>query len=292
MDINGKTRVCGLIGNPVEHTLSPLIHNTLAKRLGQNLVYVPFLVSGGADEVQKAVEGAFSLNVLGLNVTVPHKETVAGILQQKDELAEKIGAVNTLVRTPQGYKGYNTDMTGLYRAMTSEGIVIQGQELILLGAGGAARAVAFLCAGYGAKRVFLMNRSLDKAGKVAREVFEKTGRDCMVPMALTDYTSLPEGKFLAIQCTSVGLYPDTEQAVIMERAFYEKVHTGYDLIYRPCDTKFMRLVRESGGSAYHGLKMLLYQGIHAYELWNDRIVPQETVMEIYKQMKEEMGIEA
>lgn len=288
MTIDGYTRTCGLIGNPVEHTLSPFIHNTLAEKLAHNLVYVPFHVEEG--QVLPAISGAYALNLLGLNVTVPYKSQVMDGLIQIDELAEKIGAVNTLVRMEGGFKGYNTDMPGLYRAMSSEGIQIEGQEIILLGAGGAARAVAFLCASKNASRVYLLNRSLEKAEAVAGEVNEKTGKEVIYPMVLSDYHCLPDQKFLAIQATSVGLYPDVDKAVIEDEAFYRKIHTGYDLIYKPSDTRFMQLVRGQGGKAFHGLKMLLYQGIIAYELWNDLSVPEEMALEIYEVLKEKMGI--
>ncbi len=288
MEINGYTRTCGLMGNPVEHTMSPLIHNTLAKKLSHNLVYVPFHVEQG--EVISALKGAYGLNLLGLNVTVPYKSQVMEGLAETDELAEKIGAVNTLVRTEGGFKGYNTDMPGLYRAMCSEGIQLEGQDVILLGAGGAARAVAFLCASKNVSGVYLLNRSLDKAREVAREVNEKAGKECICPMALSDYEALPDKKFLAIQATSVGLYPDTDKAVIEDEAFYRKIHTGYDLIYKPAETKFMRLVKKQGGRAFHGLKMLLYQGIIAYELWNELKVSEETALEVYEVLKEKMEI--
>ena len=288
MTIDGYTRTCGLIGNPVEHTLSPFIHNTLAKLLSHNLVYVPFHVEEG--QVLSAVQGAYALNLLGLNVTVPYKSQVMEGLIEIDELAERIGAVNTLVRVESGFKGYNTDMPGLYRAMSSEGIQIEGQEVILLGAGGAARAVAFLCASKNAARVYLLNRSIEKAREVAGEVNEKTGKDVMYPMALSDYHCLPNQRFLAIQATSVGLYPDTEQAVIEDEAFYRKIHTGYDLIYKPSNTRFMQLVQKQGGKAYHGLKMLLYQGIIAYELWNELAVSEEMASEVYEVLKKKMGM--
>lgn len=288
MTIDGYTRTCGLIGNPVEHTLSPFIHNTLAKKLSHNLVYVPFHVEEG--QILSAINGAYALNLLGLNVTVPYKSQAMEGLIQIDELAEKIGAVNTLVRMEGGFKGYNTDMPGLYRAMSSEGIQIEGQEVILLGAGGAARAVAFLCASKNASRVYLLNRSLEKAEAVAGEVNEKTGKEVIYPMALSDYHRLPDQKFLAIQATSVGLYPDVGKAVIEDEAFYRKVHTGYDLIYKPSDTRFMQLVRGQGGKAFHGLKMLLYQGIIAYELWNEISVPEEMALEVFEVLKEKVGI--
>lgn len=286
--IDGRTRVCGLIGNPVEHTMSPVIHNTLAEREGRNLVYVPFRVAEGG--LAAAVEGAFAMNILGLNVTVPYKSEVLGSLKAVDEMAGKIGAVNTLVRLDNGYKGYNTDMMGLYRAMCAEGIRLEGEEILLLGAGGAARAVAFMCVSHGAEHVYMLNRTVEKAGQAAAEVNKIFGRNCVIPLSAMDYNSLPDKKYLAIQATSVGLYPAVEDALITDRAFYERIHTGFDLIYRPAKTKFMSCVMECGGQAFHGLKMLLYQGIIAYELWNGVTVTEEDALLIYEEMKKEMGI--
>lgn len=285
MEINGKTRTCGLIGNPVEHTLSPMIHNTLAKRFGHNLVYVPFPVERG--RITDAVKGAEALRLLGLNVTVPYKSEVIPCLREVDSLAAAIGAVNTLAAVPGGFKGYNTDMEGLYRAMTAEHIQIADEEIILLGAGGASRAVAYLCAVKGAKRVYLLNRTVEKAQKVAEEVNRSVDRQVILPMALSDFDSLPERKFLAIQGTSVGLAPHVEDVVIADEKFYAKVHTGFDLIYSPWETRFMKLVKAGGGRAYNGLKMLLYQGIIAYELWNGVKVSGEDADAVYEKLKEQ-----
>lgn len=283
MKIDGKTNVCGLIGNPVEHTLSPMIHNTLAERMGHNLVYVPFPVEMG--KTAQAIAGALALNILGLNVTVPYKSEVIENLQDIDALARDIGAVNTLVRTDGGYKGYNTDMEGLYRAMLSEGVSIEGEQIILLGAGGAARAVAYLCATKGADKVYLLNRTFDKAQTVAAEVNNRTGREVIIPMPTENYVTLPDGKYLAIQGTSVGLAPNVNDAVIEDSAFYKMLHTGFDLIYSPWETKFMRLTKEHGGQAYNGLKMLLYQGIIAYELWNNVHVSEEDAQAVYEELR-------
>ncbi len=278
--INGNTRTCGVIGDPVGHTMSPLIHNTLARKFSHNLVYVPFRV--GEKDLSSAIKGAFALGLLGLNITVPHKGNVQKELVQIDGLAEKIGAVNTLVRAEGGFKGYNTDMPGLYRAMESEGINLEGEDVVLLGAGGAARAVAFLCASKNVARVYLLNRSIEKAKAVAKEVNGRTGKDLICPMALSDHRALPDKKFLAIQATSVGLYPDAGRAAIEDEGFYQRVHTGYDLIYKPTETRFMQLVKGQGGRAFNGLKMLLYQGIIAYELWNQVSVPKEMALEVYE----------
>ena len=268
--------------------MSPAIHNTLAKKLGLNLVYVPFLVE---QDLASAVKGAHALNVLGMNVTVPYKSEVLKSVCEVDPLAAQIGAVNTLVRMENGYKGYNTDMTGLYRAMTGYGIKIEGEEIIILGAGGAARAVAYLCVHHGAKKIYLLNRSVEKAVFIAEEIKKSTGKDCIEALPLQDYRKLGDGKKLCIQATSVGLSPNDHEAVIEDEAFYQKVHTGYDLIYRPTNTKFMQLVKAQGGQAYHGLKMLLYQGIEAFELWNNVSVGEALCHEVYEVMKHEMGIE-
>ncbi len=288
MKINGKTHTCGLIGNPVEHTMSPVIHNTLAEKMNINMVYVPFLVQ---QDLEAAVKGAYALNIQGMNVTVPYKSDVLGHLITVDDLAKSIGAVNTLVRTEGGYKGYNTDMTGLYHAMKSYGIRLEGEEIILLGAGGAARAVAYMCVYYKARKVYILNRTVDKAKSIAEEIYNATGKDVIVPMQLDDYKKLGNEKMLCIQATSVGLSPKDDEVIISDEEFYKKIHTGYDLIYRPTNTKFMQLVKAHGGEAYHGLKMLLYQGIEAFELWNQVQVDETLCEYVYEVMKGEMGIE-
>lgn len=284
VDVNGKTRTCGLIGNPVEHTLSPLIHNFLAEELGINMVYVPFHVEQG--QLASAVKGAFGLNILGCNVTVPYKNDVIEQLVDIDMLAKRIGAVNTLVRTENGYKGYNTDMTGLLRAMQSDGVEIAGEEVVILGAGGAARSVAFMCVSYGAKKVYILNRTVEKAQQIAEEVNASFETDVVCALALTEYKTLPEQKYLVLQSTSVGLSPHDDEAVIEDKAFYQLVKVGYDLIYNPWETKFMKLVKEHGGQSYNGLKMLLFQAIDAFELWNNCKINDERAFKAYELLQE------
>ncbi len=288
MKINGSTLTCGLIGNPVEHTLSPVIHNYLAEIENRNLVYVPFQVEN--NRIKEAVEGAYALNIHGLNITVPYKSAVIPCLAEMDRLAENIGAVNTLVRTQKGYKGFNTDMPGLFRAMETENYTIKGESIILLGAGGAARAVAMLCMEQEAKEIFILNRSVEKAMAVAEEVNGIYKENRIIPMALSDYRKLLDRKYLAIQATSVGLSPNVEDVVISEEAFYDKIETAVDLIYNPYETRFMSMVKAHGGRAMNGLKMLLYQGIIAYELWNDVKISEKTAKEILIRMKEELKI--
>ena len=287
MKIDGYTRTCGLIGNPVEHTMSPAIHNTLAEELSEKLVYVPFRVP--EDKLGEAVEGAFALNLLGCNVTVPYKSRVIPFLKEIDPLARDIGAVNTLVRVEDGFKGYNTDMPGLYRAMCGDGVRLEGEKALILGAGGVARAVAMLLSVHGASQIVILNRTVEKAERLAEEINTLSGRQLAEAMALTDYGALPRGeKYLAIQATNLGMFPRVEEAVIEDRAFYEKIHTGYDLIFNPSRTKFMSLVEEMGGRAFNGLRMLLYQGIIAYELWTGVKVDEELAGKAYGEMRHAM----
>lgn len=288
MEINGKTRFCGLIGNPVEHTVSPEIHNMLADRMGINMTYLPFHVEKGM--LSDAVKGALALNALGMNVTIPYKTDVTECIADIDPMAKAMESVNTLVRTEEGFKGYNTDLGGLFRAMLEDGVTLEGEEVIILGAGGVGRTVSFLCAMKGAKKIWLLNRSADKARKLAEEVTHKTGCDCIVPMAMEDWKQIPKGKFLAIQCTSVGLHPACNEAVIEDPAFYEMVHTGYDLIYRPARTIFMQMVEKAGGKAYNGLKMLIYQGVEAFEKWNNVTVPAQLVSEVYEYVQKKVEV--
>lgn len=286
--INGHTRTCGLLGNPVEHTMSPLIHNNLAEMTGVNLAYVPFHVPTGY--IGDAVKGAYALNLLGLNVTVPYKSDVIPFLKDIDSMAEQIGAVNTLVRMEDGFKGYNTDMPGLYRAMCSDDVNLVGEKVLILGAGGVARAVAMLMAEKDVAQVILLNRTVERAQKIAEEVNSIAGKELVIVMALSDYDKLPaEESYLAIQATSVGMHPNVDDVVIADEAFYKKVHTGYDLIFNPAETKFMQLVKASGGRAYNGAKMLLYQGVIAYELWTGCKISDEQADVIYGKMLEHMG---
>ena len=289
MEINGYTRVCGVMGHPVEHTMSPAIHNTLAENLNENLTYVPLHVPVGY--VKDAVKGAYALNFLGCNVTVPYKSDVIPYLVEIDELAKNIGAVNTLVRVEKGFKGYNTDMPGLYRAMCEDGVHIEGEQVLILGAGGVARAVAMLLADKGAKRVIILNRTVEKAQSIAVEVNGMVGRTLVTACDLEAYKMLPkEEKWLCVQATNVGMFPKQDEVLIEDPEFYQRIHTGYDLIFNPAKTRFMQLTEIAGGKSYNGLKMLLWQGIIAYELWTHTSVPNDLADKAFGAMKMAMGI--
>lgn len=276
MTVNGETRIIGIIGNPVRHTMSPAIHNYISEQLNKNMIYVPFEVTG---DVAAAVKGAFELGIVGMNVTVPWKSEVIKSLVDIDDMAKRIGAVNTLVRKENGYKGYNTDILGLERELIEEGVSLEGENTLLVGAGGAARAAAFLCCKHNAKTLTIINRTVEKAEAIAndvREYVKEMGKDTeVITYSLADYKKLDKDNYIAFQCTKIGLKED-DGAAIEDDDFYKKVKVGVDLIYRE-GTKFQLDVKKAGGKSYTGMKMLIFQGICAYELWNELTVSDEII---------------
>lgn len=287
-EIDGRTRICGLMANPVEHTLSPLIHNTVSERLGINMAYVPFKPE--KEGLADAVKGAYSLNVLGMNVSVPYKLQVMESLKEIDSMAEAIGAVNTLVRIEGGYKGYNTDILGLKRAMMLEGVAIKDKPVVILGAGGVSKAVAHLCVSEGAACVWILNRTYEKAQELARQLNEYYHTASVSALVLENYRMLPKERYLVFQTTNIGMHPNVDEAVIEDRAFYEQIENAYDIVYTPFVTKFMKNAMECGAQAFNGLRMLVYQGICAYELWNQVNVPETVSEEVYELLKKELGL--
>jgi len=282
MMVSAKAKVCGLMGCPVEHSLSPLMHNFFAEEMGIDFAYVPFRVEEG--QVEAAVKGAYALNLGGMNVTVPYKQQVVPYLEELDDAAKAIGAVNTLVRVKGGYKGYNTDAPGLLRAMGEAGMDIGGKDWLLIGAGGAAKAAAFVLGSGNAASVIVLNRSRDKAEALARDMNRHFQRDFMQAMALKDYRALPDKEWQAVQTTSVGMYPHGHEAPVEDGAFYRNIKNAMDVVYTPARTRFMDLVEQAGGKAANGLDMLVYQGVKSFELWNPGQKVQEDVIAKARQL--------
>lgn len=272
----GKTRVCGVMAYPVEHSMSPQMHNYFARMSGIDLTYVPFKVE--PERLGEAVRGAYGLNILGINVTVPHKQAVMEHVKEIDAGAAAIGAVNTLVRMDGGYKGYNTDAEGLLRAMKREQMEIAGRVCILVGAGGAAKAAAYLLAREGAEKVYILNRSTGKAQALAESINRTFQKPLMQALPLDGWRDIPENGCLAVQTTSVGMHPHVDASPIEDKAFFQKLDAAVDVIYTPAQTRFMELAAAAGAKTMNGLNMLVYQGIIAFELWNPDVqVPEEAV---------------
>ena len=275
LEINEETKVLGVIGDPIKHTLSPVIHNTISEEMGINAYYVPIHVTEGLDEV---VRCAAKNGISGMNITVPYKQEVMNSLVEIDEAASRIGAVNTLVPCEGGYKGYNTDMPGLFRALQTKGISLEGKNAVVLGAGGASRAVCMMLITYGAEKIYLVNRTIEKAERIA-ELSEK-----IVPVKQSDYKSIPEDRYIMFQCTSLGLR-EGDGLLVDDHEFYKLADFGYDLIYNPPETPFIKELKAVGAEYDNGLSMLLYQGVIAYEKWFDISVPEKVVDIVWNNLK-------
>ncbi|MCR5527302.1 MAG: shikimate dehydrogenase [Lachnospiraceae bacterium] len=278
IDIDGKTAVLGLIGNPVEHTLSPLIHNTIAEVDGNNTAYLPFHVYD--ENVEMAIRGAGALGIKGLNVTVPHKKSVMPFLDDIDELAEKIGAVNTVVFRDGGCKGYNTDALGFIRELKEAGMCVEDRSVVVVGAGGAANAVVHALLSLNVREILLFNRSVEKAEKIFGDF-----KDVKI-YPLEGWKGVLTGKYPCIQCTSVGLAPKVEVSPIEDEEFFEHIESVIDIIYRPAETKFMRLAGEHGAKVFNGLSMLLYQAVESYQLFTGEKVSDDAVKKAGKRLAE------
>ena len=272
--ISGKTRVCGVIGDPIEHTMSPVMHNAAFSELGIDYVYLPFRVR--KKELGEAIAGARALNLAGLNVTIPHKVSVISFLDELDPLAEKIGAVNTIVNNNGVFRGYNTDATGFLQALLDKGVKPADKKVVILGAGGASRGISFILAESGANLVIL-NRQLEMtwAENLAREisqVFEKETK----ALELNDenLVMVLEGADILVNATSVGMSPDIDKTPVPTRLL-RSTPVVFDIVYNPIQTRLRRGAQAAGAKTISGLDMLAWQGALAFEKWTGLKAPLE-----------------
>lgn len=283
--IDAKTKVFGLLANPIGHSLSPRFQNALAAYCGENTVYLPFEVKR-PETLEAALKGAHALGIAGLNVTVPYKEAVIPYLSGLSEEARLIGAVNTLVRSEEGYVGHNTDIAGMERMLLRQGLSIRGAKVLVLGAGGAARSAAVLAALKGAAELVILNRNKERAEALAKSLRNVAPELPVLTEGLDAWESLSGNDYLAIQCTSVGMWPEAEEAVIADPRFYKKLSAAADIVYTPAETKFLRLARAAGKPTVGGLSMLISQGIHAFSLWTGKTctaADEESLLELVRE---------
>ncbi len=285
MDVN--TKLYGLMGHPVGHSVSPALQNELIRLYGLNAVYLAWDVETVG--LEEAVKGGRALSIGGFNVTVPHKKNIMPYLTDIDDAARKLGSVNTLKLTAEGYVGYNTDMPGLMRACGYDGISFKGRNAVLIGAGGAANAALGAILESGAKRVLIINRTRERAEELKKrfETFYPGIRMECVSSGAEAVSLMREEteKWNAVQATSVGMFPDTEAAAVTEDAFYELIDSAVDIIYNPEKTLFMKKTEAAGGKAYNGLKMLLFQGVRSFEIWHELKVDDKYTEQLLDIMK-------
>jgi len=287
MDVKGSTRVVGVIGHPVAHSASPQMHNAAFRALDMDWIYVAFDVRPG--EVKEALDGIRALGMRGVNVTVPHKGEAFASVDERTPEASAIGAVNTVVVEEGRLVGHNTDVYGFREALKVAGFYPLSGKAVLLGAGGAARAVAYaLGTADGVEEVVILNRTLGRAERLAEEMEGKTGRR-FLPGPLTEEAleEALEGAGLLVNATSVGMHPDVDASPLPSPDVLRPGLSVYDLVYVPPRTKLMRQAEERGAKAVGGLDMLVYQGARAFRLWTGIDPPVEVMR---KALKEALGI--
>ena len=272
--ISGKTKICGVIGDPIEHTMSPVMHNAAFKKLGIDYLYVPFRVR--KEELGKAIEGMRALNMRGLNVTIPHKVAVIPLLDELDPLVEKIGAVNTIVNDGGVLTGYNTDAIGFLQALLERGVEPEGKNVVILGAGGASRAISFILVERGAHLVILNRQlELDWAEELAQrisQVFEKEVN--ALELNVENLSMVLERADILVNTTSVGMSPDVDETLVPASLLRPGL-VVFDIVYNPIKTRLLREAEEAGAQIIGGLDMLAWQGAVAFEKWTGQKAPLE-----------------
>ena len=263
MQLDATTTLCGIIGNPIEHSMSPAMHNAAFGELGLNYAYLAFCVT----DVQGAIQGVRALNIRGLSVTVPHKIEAMQYLDEIDPVAEQIGAVNTVVNENGHLKGYNTDWTGFVRSLEKH-ISIDGKQCVILGAGGAARAIAFGLKQRGGQMVIL-NRieEIEMAQSLAGEI------GC--PWGDLSKLDAVENADVVINTTPVGMHPKLEHLTVIDTQLLHAGQVVFDAVYNPLETKFLTEARNLDCQTIPGYEMLLLQGVAQFEYWTGQDAPVE-----------------
>ncbi len=261
-DISAKTKQLGIIGDPVDHSFSPVMHNYISNRVGGDYIYCAWHVKH--EDVGAAIAGMRALGIRGINVTAPHKNEVMKYIDEISEGAKQLGSVNTIVNRGGILTGYNTDADGFCRALEYEGVTIEGANILVLGAGGASRPLCIRMAQHGAASITIVNRTHERAVAAAAYVSEIAG------MGEIKAASAPEGRYdIVVNTTSAGMEPQIEACPLADMSFIGADTFVADIIYNPAETLFLRRARENGARTINGLGMLICQGIIAYELFTD-----------------------
>ena len=283
-EITGHTKLTGLLGSPVAHSKSPLMHNEAFKELGLDYVYLCFDVP--ENNLKTAFEGLKKLNVAGFNCTMPDKTLICELVDELSPAASMIGAVNTVVNDNGKYIGHNTDGIGYMQSVKDAGYNIIGENMTLLGAGGAASSILVQAALDGVKSInvfSLKDRFWGKAEKMVDAVNNNT--DCNVTLyelgndsELAD--SIANSRILT-NATSVGMAPNTDNCIIPDKSMLSKDLIVSDIIYNPMETKLIKMAKEQGCNTFNGLYMLLYQGAEAFKIWTGKDMPVEHIKKLY-----------
>jgi len=274
MEISGKTKVCGLIGDPVEHTLSPAMQNAAFNDLKLDFIYVAFRVKIG--ELGNAMVGMRSLGIHGLNVTMPHKNVVINHIDEIDPAAKFIGAVNTIRNDDGKLIGFNTDGVGAIKALKENGVNLNGKKLLLLGAGGAAKAIAFHAA-QEVEELRILNRTAEKAKRLAEVLRRKFNKRIEGnPLSADLIKEELKDSDILIHATSVGMHPHIDQSLVDPKWLRPDLCV-MDIVYDPVETRLSKDAKSIGAKVISGIEMLVYQGADSFEVWTNHPAPIEVM---------------
>ncbi len=281
--ISGVTAVYGIIGDPIEHTFSPLMQNSAMEVMGIDGVYIPFRVM--VCDLKPAIRAVSALHIRGLNVTVPHKTAVIPFLDQISDAAKAVGAVNTIINKNNELCGENTDVYGFEQCvLRGGGIALFPSRICVIGAGGAARGVIYACARRSeVEEITVLNRTLSRARDVIREFGFLTGKRIIAaPIDVeTQRTLLPHAGMI-VNTTTVGMFPDSDQSPIADPSVFHSGQIVCDIIYNPLRTRFLREAAEHGARTVEGVTMLAYQGAQSLSLWTGKEAPAEVMLEVLR----------
>ncbi|MEX2461798.1 MAG: shikimate dehydrogenase [Paenibacillaceae bacterium] len=276
--INSLTTLYGVFGNPISHSKSPLMLNRAFEVCGINAAYAAFHIEQGT--LKEAIQGIRALRFRGVNVTIPYKVEVMSYLDEIDEGARVIGAVNTIVNENGRLIGYNTDGIGYVRSLCEEtGISLQGKKVLLLGAGGAGRGIAYALAKAGAAKVWVSNRTQSKADELVSTISSLTAAKSIVPEAIAGIIDKVD---LVVNNTSLGMHPNINEIPLDSSLLHNRLVVS-DIIYTPMETLFLKEAKARGAITHGGLGMFIYQGAYAFEYWTGQQAPIQAMREIVLQ---------
>jgi shikimate dehydrogenase len=267
--VSGTTRLYGIFGYPIAHSLSPLMHNLAFRQHGLDCLYVPFLVP--PEQLATAVAGAVALGVCGFNVTIPHKEAIMPLLDDVAAEARFVGAVNTVQVVAGRAMGYNTDGAGFMQPLRDLPVPFAHTSVCVLGAGGAARAVTAALLQAGCPSLAVANRTLERGQRLVAALQEHFPQARLAAVPWSQVVPVARQSTLIVNATAVGLHAEGE--ALLPEACFGAGQVVYDIVYRPLHTPFLQAAQRQGATVVGGLDMLIGQGAEAFRLWTGQPFP-------------------
>ena len=272
--INSETKLLGIIGHPISHSMSPIMHNTALQDLNLNYIYLAFDIK--PENLKEAVNSIRALNIKGVNITIPHKEKIIQYLDELDSLSKKIEAVNSIKNENGKLLGKNTDAQGARTALIESGFKLKNKKVIIIGAGGAAKAVSYSL-GEELEQLLIFNRTKSRAIQLAKDLAEKanvnaSGKEFKEGILKKEIQSTD----LLINTTPIGMYPNINASPVPLELLHDQLFV-FDIIYNPLETKMIKYAKEVGCKFLGGLEMLVNQGALTFEWWTKK-VPNKDLM--------------